>query len=50
MKFKVSWNETDSFEVEPDDPEYDGPVSNIEDPDGFFFLFIFNHVQNRKLK
>jgi hypothetical protein len=33
MKYLVTWNEEEAlFEVEPDDPTYDGPVTNIADP------------------
>lgn len=34
MKYIVCYDpEEDRYEVEPDNPSYDGPVSNISDPD-----------------
>lgn len=34
MKYLVSWNDVEAlFEVEPDDPTYDGPVTNVNDPE-----------------
>lgn len=38
MKYICTFDEYDGWEVEPDDPDYDGPETNISDPYGTYHI------------
>lgn len=34
----IDQDDVEDIEIEPDDPTYDGPESNIEDPYGYYHI------------
>lgn len=49
MKYIASYDPEYGWEVEPDDPSYDGPESNISDPYGTYHIEADNPEEAIKL-